>query len=74
MLLVGAIAGWLAGQIMKGAGFWLIGNVIVGIMGAIVASFFLPGFLPIDGLVESIISATIGTSILLFIDSLLIRA
>ncbi|MEM6499044.1 MAG: GlsB/YeaQ/YmgE family stress response membrane protein, partial [Pseudomonadota bacterium] len=37
MLLVGAVAGWLAGQIMKGAGFGLIGNIIVGILGAIIA-------------------------------------
>ena len=44
MLLVGAVAGWLAGQIMKGAGYGLIGNIIVGILGAIVAGFLLPGF------------------------------
>ena len=74
MLLVGAVAGWLAGQIMKGAGFGLIGNIIVGILGAIVAGFLLPGILPLGGLIGSIISATIGAIILLFIVGLLKRA
>lgn len=74
MLVVGAIAGWLAGQIMKGAGFGLIGNIIVGILGAIVAGFLLPGILPIGGLIGSIISATIGALILLFVVGLLKRA
>ena len=74
MLLVGAVAGWLAGQIMKGAGFGLIGNIIVGILGAIVAGFLLPGILPLSGLVGSIISATIGAVILLFVIGLLKRA
>ena len=74
MLLVGAVAGWLAGQIMKGAGFGLIGNIIVGILGAIVAGFLLPGLIPIGGLVGSIVSATIGALILLFIVGLLKRA
>ena len=74
MLLVGAVAGWLAGQIMKGAGFGLIGNIIVGILGAIVAGFLLPSFIPIGGLPGAIISATIGAVILLFIVGLLKRA
>ena len=74
MLLVGAVAGWLAGQIMKGAGFGLIGNIIVGILGAIIAGFLLPGFIPIGGLVGSIVSATNGALILLFIVGLLKRA
>ena len=74
MLLVGAVAGWLAGQIMKGAGFGLIGNIIVGILGAIIAGFLLPGILPLGGLIGSIISATIGAIILLFIVGLLKRA
>ena len=74
MLVVGAVAGWLAGQIMKGAGFGLIGNIIVGILGAIVAGFLLPGIIAIPGLVGQIISATIGAVILLFVIGLLKKA
>jgi uncharacterized membrane protein YeaQ/YmgE (transglycosylase-associated protein family) len=74
MLVVGAIAGWLAGQIMKGAGFGLIGNVVVGILGAIIAGFLLPGLIPVPGLLGAIISSTIGAIILLFIVGLLKRA
>ena len=67
MLVIGAVAGWLAGQIMSGAGFGLIGNIIVGILGALIAGFLLPGVLPFGGIVGSIISATIGAVILLFV-------
>jgi len=73
MLLIGAVAGWLAGQIIKGAGFGLIGNIIVGILGAIIAGFLLPGVIPIAGILGSIISATIGAVILLFVIGLLKR-
>ena len=73
MLIVGAVAGWLAGQIMAGAGFGLIGNIIVGIVGAIVAGFLLPGFIPIPGIVGQIVSATIGALILLFVIGLVKR-
>ena len=41
-LIIGAIAGWLAGLIVRGAGFGLIGNIVVGIIGALVASWLLP--------------------------------
>ena len=41
-LVIGAIAGWLAGLIVRGAGFGLIGNMVVGIIGALVASWLLP--------------------------------
>jgi uncharacterized membrane protein YeaQ/YmgE (transglycosylase-associated protein family) len=42
LVVVGAIAGWLAGKIVKGAGFGLIGNIVIGIIGAAVASWLLP--------------------------------
>ncbi len=74
ILLIGAVAGWLAGQIIKGMGFGLIGNIIVGILGAIVAGSLLPGFIPVAGLVGQIISATIGAVILLFVIGLIKRA
>ena len=41
-LIIGAIAGWLAGLIVRGAGFGLIGNIVIGIIGALVASWLLP--------------------------------
>ncbi len=74
MLLIGAVAGWLAGQIMKGGGFGLIGNIVIGILGAVVAGFLFPGFLPLGGLIGQIISATLGAVILLLIVGVLKRA
>lgn len=67
LLAVGAVAGWLAGLIYSGAGFGLIGNIVIGILGAIVAGLLLPGILPIEGIPGQIISATIGAIILLFL-------
>ena len=69
MLLVGAVAGWLAGVIFKGAGFGLVGNIIVGLIGAIIAGFLLPDILQFGGIVGQIVSAAIGAIILLFLVS-----
>lgn len=67
MLLVGAIAGWLAGKVVRGGGFGLLGNIVVGILGAVVAGFILPrlGFGVGGGVLRSILHATIGAVILL---------
>jgi uncharacterized membrane protein YeaQ/YmgE (transglycosylase-associated protein family) len=67
-LAIGAIAGWLAGQIMKGGSYGLLGDIIVGIVGAAIASFLLPrlGILIGGGVLGAIINATIGACILLF--------
>ena len=64
-LVVGAIAGWLAGLIMKGYGFGLIGNIVVGIIGAVIAGWLLPriGFVLVGGIVAAIINAVIGAVI-----------
>ena len=66
-LLCGAIAGWLAGLIVKGYGFGIIGNVLVGIIGAFVGGwlFGLLGIAPGAGLVGSLITAVIGAVVLL---------
>jgi uncharacterized membrane protein YeaQ/YmgE (transglycosylase-associated protein family) len=72
-LIIGAVAGWLAGQIMSGGGFGLIGNIIVGIIGAFVAGWLLPGFFPIGGIIGSIIHAAIGAIIVLFVVGLIKR-
>jgi len=76
ILIIGAVAGWLAGMIVKGVGFGLIGNIIVGIVGAFIASWLLP-YLHIfigGGIVASIINATIGAVVLLVIIGLVKRA
>jgi uncharacterized membrane protein YeaQ/YmgE (transglycosylase-associated protein family) len=66
-LVIGAIAGWLAGQIMESYGFGLIGNIVVGIVGAVIAGWLLPrlGFVLIGGIGAAIINAVIGAVILL---------
>lgn len=66
-LIVGAVAGWLAGQLVKGYGFGLLGNIVVGIVGALIAGWLFP-FIGIglgSGMVGAIIHATIGAVILL---------
>lgn len=75
LLIIGAVAGWLAGVIMKGFGFGLIGNIIVGIVGAAIASWLFPrlGISLGGGIVGSIIAATIGAVILLFVIGLVRR-
>src|SRR5271167_677522 len=68
-LLVGAIAGWLAGLIVRGFGFGLIGNIVVGIIGALVAGYLFPRLgigLP-AGMVGQILSAAIGAVIVLVV-------
>lgn len=74
-LLIGAVAGWLAGQVVKGGGFGLIGDIVVGILGAFVAGWLLPGLgLGLTGIVGSIIYAAIGAIILLVVVRLIKRA
>jgi uncharacterized membrane protein YeaQ/YmgE (transglycosylase-associated protein family) len=75
-LIIGAIAGWLAGMVVKGGGFGLIGDIIVGIIGAVIAGYLFP-VLHISiatGIVGSIIDAFIGAVILLIILRLVKRA
>ena len=76
LIIVGAIAGWLAGIIVKGVGFGLIGNIIVGIVGAFIGTWVLGalGIMIGGGILASSINATIGAVILLFIISLVKRA
>ncbi len=75
MLVIGAAAGWLAGVSYTGtgAGFGLVGNIIVGILSAIIVGALLPGFLHFSGIVGQIISAAIGAIILLFLVNLVYR-
>ncbi len=65
-LALGAVAGWLAGLIMKGGGFGLIVNIIVGIVGAVIGGWVFSFFgFESAGLIGSIITAVVGAIILL---------
>jgi uncharacterized membrane protein YeaQ/YmgE (transglycosylase-associated protein family) len=74
-LLIGGIAGWLAGLIMKGGSFGLLGNIAVGIVGAAIAGAVLPrlGLYIGGGVIGDIVNAVIGACLLLFIISLVKR-
>jgi uncharacterized membrane protein YeaQ/YmgE (transglycosylase-associated protein family) len=74
-LLVGLIAGWLAGKIMRGSGYGLIGDLVVGIIGAIIGGHVLAWFgIMTYGLIGSLISALVGALLLIFVIRLLKRA
>ncbi|WP_342713569.1 GlsB/YeaQ/YmgE family stress response membrane protein [Bradyrhizobium sp. B124] len=69
ILVVGVAAGWLAGQLVRGTGFGLVGDLIVGIAGAFIASWLFPqlGIHFGLGIVSAIMSAAIGAVLLLLI-------
>ena len=75
-LIVGAIAGWLAGLIVKGGGFGLLGNIVIGIIGVVVAGWLLPtlGVHLGSGIIGAIIDSVIGAVVVLVIISLIKRA
>ena len=75
-LIVGAVAGWLAGMVVKGGGYGLIGDIIVGIVGAFIAGWLLPrvGIVIGGGIIAAIINAFIGAVILLLLLRLIRRA
>jgi len=74
-LIVGAIAGWLAGMVVKGTGYGLIGDIIVGIVGGLIAGWLLPqlGIAIGGGFIAAIINAFIGAVILLILLRLIRR-
>jgi uncharacterized membrane protein YeaQ/YmgE (transglycosylase-associated protein family) len=75
IVLVGIVAGWLAGQVVQGTGFGIVGDLIVGVAGAFFGSWLLPQFHIHfgEGLVPAIVNATIGAIVLLLIISLFSR-
>ena len=75
-VIVGVVAGWLAGQVMRGGGFGLVGDLIVGVVGAIMAGWLFPmlGVSLGSGIVAAIISSAIGAIVLLAIVRLVRRA
>jgi uncharacterized membrane protein YeaQ/YmgE (transglycosylase-associated protein family) len=75
ILAIGAVAGWLAGVIMKGGGFGLLGDIVIGIIGAFIGGFLF-SFLGISagGLIGQIITATVGAVVLIFVLRLIKKA
>ena len=73
--LIGILAGWLAGQLMKGGGFGLVGDLIVGILGALLGGYLF-GLMGIgsSGLVGQLVVATGGAIVLLLIIHVVKRA
>ena len=71
-LLIGAIAGWLAGKLMKGGGFGLLLNIVIGIVGGIVGNwlFATRHISFIEGVIGDILTGAIGASAILFVASL----
>jgi len=69
ILVVGLIAGWLAGHFVRGTGFGIIADICIGVIGALIASWLFPrlGIHLGTGMVARIIAATIGAIILLLI-------
>ncbi|MEJ2385645.1 MAG: GlsB/YeaQ/YmgE family stress response membrane protein [Xanthomonadales bacterium] len=67
-LIIGAVAGWLAGILVKGGGFGLLGNIVIGVIGAFIGGFLF-GLLGIaaGGIFGAIVSATIGAVVLLIV-------
>lgn len=73
VLVVGVVAGWLAGKVVRGGGFGLIGDLIVGVLGALIGDWLLPR-LNIHlgvGMLALIVNATIGAVLLLIVLRLL---
>jgi uncharacterized membrane protein YeaQ/YmgE (transglycosylase-associated protein family) len=76
ILIVGLVAGWLAGKIVRGGGFGIIGDIIVGVIGAFIGTWLfgvLKIGIGINFWVDAIITATVGAVILLFILRLIRR-
>ena len=74
-LLIGAVAGWLAGVVVVGGGFGLLGNILVGIAGAFIAALLFPrlglGLTLGGGLVGAVVTSALGAIVLLLIVNLL---
>ena len=76
ILIIGLIAGWLAGKIMRGSGFGIIGDIIIGIVGAFIGTWLWAQLhLPViaNFWVNAIVTATVGACVLLFVIGLIRR-
>jgi uncharacterized membrane protein YeaQ/YmgE (transglycosylase-associated protein family) len=72
ILFVGLVAGWLAGQIVQGTGYGIVGDLLIGIVGAFIGSWLLPqlGIHVGTGIIGAIVNATIGAILLLVVERL----
>ena len=67
-LIIGAVAGWLAGKLMKGGGFGLVGNIVVGVIGAFIGGYLFSALgIAAGGLIGSLVTATVGALVLLWV-------
>lgn len=75
-IIVGAVAGWLAGLVVRGFGFGLLGNIVIGILGAVLGGWLFGaiGFAFFPGILNAILTAFIGAMILLLIVRVIKRA
>ncbi len=75
-ILIGLAAGWLAGQVMKGGGFGVLGDIVVGVIGALLGGFLFRtlGVSAGGGLLGSLVVATIGAIVLLLLLRLIKKA
>jgi len=73
ILLVGIVAGWLAGRVVRGAGFGILGDLLFGIVGAFIGNWLLPRvWIHLGtGVVSAIVNATVGAILLLLVVRLL---
>lgn len=70
-LIIGAVSGWIAGELTKGSGFGLLGNIVVGILGALLGGYLFSFFnVTTYGLLGDIVMSVVGAVVLLFILSL----
>lgn len=74
-IIIGILAGFIAGKIMRGAGFGLLGDLVIGIIGAILGGYIFSALgISAGGLIGSLITATVGAIVLLFLIRLIKRA
>jgi uncharacterized membrane protein YeaQ/YmgE (transglycosylase-associated protein family) len=75
-VIIGGAAGWLAGIVTKGKGYGCLGNVVVGVIGAVVGGWLfqiIPGISPLPGLIGSLLTAVIGAVALIAVLRLLVK-
>ena len=73
-LIVGLVAGWIAGLITKGKGFGLVGNLVVGVLGAVAGGMIFDALgVEAGGIIGSIIVSVIGALVLLFVLGLILK-
>lgn len=75
IILVGALAGWFSGKIMKGRSFGLLGNIVIGILGSFMGSWLLPilGVSVGEGILSTVFEATLGAVAIIFLAGLIRR-